>query len=161
MMSEGRFSNLDLEADLVARLKVWPDFFRLARRQRAADVEFGKQGSDELNSAEAAQKVRSEKSLDEANSISSEMVRNDPESIEDFRGWHIPVLDLDFDAALIPSTTPGHFHLILDKPMSWDDYRRLLDVLGDVGILEPGFVGASKRRKSSWIRTPWTRKGES
>lgn len=158
-----RFANLDPDpgAEAAGRIMRWPDFFRLARRQRSADVLFGKEGSSELTAANAAQKVREDKPLDQANSISSEIVRADADTWNidsDQRGKHIPVLDLDFDAALIPSSTPGHFHLILDRPMSWTNYEKLLTVLGEVGILEPGFVGASRRRKASWIRTPWTRK---
>ena len=41
----------------------------------------------------------------------------DPDTMQ-----HRPILDLDFPAALVPSTTPGHFHLYLDKPMAEEDY---------------------------------------
>ena len=56
------------------------------------------------------------------------------------------------------STTPGHWHLIIDKEMTWNDYKKLLTVLGEVGILEAGFVKASKARRASWIRVPWVKK---
>ena len=71
---------------------------------------------------------------------------------------HRPILDLDMDAMLIESSTPGHHHLYIDKPMTWDDYQKLLDVLEEVGILEPGYVQVSKKRKRTQVRTPWTKK---
>ena len=95
-----------------------------------------------------------------ANGVSSQI---HPDSFTDWRKgasgtWHKPVLDIDFEAALVPSTTEGHYHLILDKEMSWADYEKLLHVLGEVGILEPGYVKAALRRKATWIRAPWSKK---
>lgn len=71
---------------------------------------------------------------------------------------HIPVLDLDMDAMLIESSTPGHHHLFIDRPMTWESYVKLLDVLAEVGILEPGYVSVSKKRRMTQVRTPWTEK---
>jgi hypothetical protein len=68
------------------------------------------------------------------------------------------VLDLDFEAALVPSTTPGHFHLYLDVPMPWEKYRALLIALGDAGILEPGYVSASLTREQTFVRRPEVKK---
>jgi hypothetical protein len=69
-------------------------------------------------------------------------------------GRHAPVLDLDFGASLVPSTTEGHWHLYLDKTMTWRQYRRLLKALGRAGVLERGFVKFSLRRKFSAVRKP-------
>lgn len=71
---------------------------------------------------------------------------------------HYPVLDLDFPTALIPSTTPGHFHLYLGRRLTWDNYVKLLTVLGEVGILEEGYVAASLRRGYTAVRLPWISK---
>jgi hypothetical protein len=73
---------------------------------------------------------------------------------------HRPVLDIDFPAHLIPSTTEGHFHLYLDKAVTWEKYERLLTVLGEVGILEQGYVDASIARGYSSVRLPWVKKPE-
>lgn len=73
-------------------------------------------------------------------------------------GMHRPVLDVDFPARLIPSSTPGHFHLYLDKPMEWDSYERLLRALGRAGIIEPGYASASIERQYTSVRLPWIRK---
>lgn len=74
---------------------------------------------------------------------------------------HYPVLDLDFPAALISSTNPGHFHLYLGKRLSYGDYVKLLTVLGEVGILEEGYVAASLRRGYTAVRLPWISKESS
>lgn len=71
---------------------------------------------------------------------------------------HRPFLDIDFPAELIPSTTPGHFHLYLDKELTWAKYKRLLNVLADVGILERGYVNASIDREYTSVRLPWVKK---
>ena len=74
--------------------------------------------------------------------------------------YHRPVLDIDFPAALVPSTTPGHFHLYLDRALSWDDYEKLLRVLAEVGIIEQGYANVSIERRHTAVRVPWIRKGQ-
>ncbi len=73
---------------------------------------------------------------------------------------HRPVIDLDLPAQLVPSSTPGHHHLYIDKPMAWDVYMRLLVALADAGLVERGYVGATERRGYSAVRLPWVRKGD-
>lgn len=72
--------------------------------------------------------------------------------------FHRPVLDIDFPAVLLPSTTPGHFHLFLDKEIAWSTYARLLSALSDAGIIEEGYEDASHNRKFSSVRLPWVKK---
>ena len=67
---------------------------------------------------------------------------------------HRPVLDLDMNAALIPSATTGHFHLYIDKLVKWDDYVELLEALSRCGIIEPGYASASIERGYSSARLP-------
>mgnify|MGYP000888624733 CR=1 FL=1 len=74
------------------------------------------------------------------------------------RKTHAPVLDIDYPARLVPSSTEGHYHLILDVEMSWRKYKKLLKVLGEVGVIEPGYARASIARRGSFIRVPWVRK---
>ena len=73
---------------------------------------------------------------------------------------HKIVLDIDHDAALIESSTPGHFHLMIDKYVTWDDYKELLRALAKCGVIEEGYAGASIRRGATWIRAPWHKKGQ-
>lgn len=98
-------------------------------------------------------------SPEKANVVSS-ISRSPGESLgmEPNPDWHRPVLDIDMPIAVVPSSTPGHYHLFIDKEMSWNDYSRLLGVLAEVGILEPGYVGASLARKATMVRLPWVKK---
>ena len=67
---------------------------------------------------------------------------------------HAPALDIDFEARLIPSSTKGHYHLYLEHKMTWRQYKKLLKVMGKVGILEKGYVKVSLRRKATFLRMP-------
>lgn len=73
-------------------------------------------------------------------------------------GMHRPVLDFDFPCRLIPSTTPGNGHLYIDKPMTWEAFEALLTALRDAGLLQPGFVKNSIKRKATFVRPPWIKK---
>lgn len=72
---------------------------------------------------------------------------------------HRPVLDIDFPAELVPSSTPGHFHLYLDRFMSWERYEKLLTALAEAGVIEQGYADAAIRRGYSAVRLPWIKKG--
>lgn len=75
-------------------------------------------------------------------------------------GLHSPVLDIDFPARLVPSATPGHFHLYFDGlELSWIRYVPLLEALGEAGVIEPGYAGASIARGGTFVRTPEFPKG--
>lgn len=71
---------------------------------------------------------------------------------------HKPVLDIDVPAKLVPSSTPGHYHLYLDVEMNWSRYVTLLHALSAVGIIEPGYVGVSTDRGYTAVRLPWVKK---
>lgn len=71
---------------------------------------------------------------------------------------HRPIIDLDFPAALIPSTTPGHFHLYIDKEMPWSTYQTLLSALAEAGLIEPGYRDASVARQFTSVRMPSVKK---
>lgn len=87
--------------------------------------------------------------LSEADIITSQVENSDN---------HKVILDIDFGAQLIPSSTPGHFHLYLDKEVSWDKYIKLLKALAAAGIIETGYAGASINRGYSAVRLPWVEK---
>lgn len=71
---------------------------------------------------------------------------------------HYPVLDLDVPARLVPSSTPGHSHLYIDKSVPDEVYWRLCEALVNAGILEPGYVSASMERGYTSVRLPWIKK---
>lgn len=107
----------------------------------AADLPKGVQVDYEKNPA-AYERIHTSES--NANLISS----------EDDEGLHTPFLDIDFDAELVPSRTPGHYHLMLHGiRMPWEDYEKVINVLADVGIIEDGYRNASLARKATFLRT--------
>ena len=71
---------------------------------------------------------------------------------------HKPVIDIDLPIKAIPSSTEGHFHLIIDKALHWDQYLLLLRTLAEIGIVEPGYVAAAERRGYTSVRLPWVPK---
>lgn len=74
-------------------------------------------------------------------------------------GQHIVAIDIDKEAALYPSSTDGHYHLLIDSPMSWDSYRALLYALAAAGIIEEGYAQASVSHGMSYLRPPGVHKG--
>lgn len=93
--------------------------------------------------------------LSEAHLISS-LVKG---SVSDYE-THKIAIDIDWPAVLIPSSTEGHYHLIIDKKISWSSYVRILEALGDCGVVQSGYARASIARGRTDIRTPWIRKPE-
>lgn len=75
-------------------------------------------------------------------------------------GQHAPALDVDLPCRLVGSSTPGHFHLFIDKPMSWRRYRAILKALKNAGIIEPGYYDVSVKRRMTMLRLPHIRKGD-
>lgn len=71
---------------------------------------------------------------------------------------HKLLLDIDIPAQLIPSSTPGHSHLYIDKEMSEEAWSTLLFALSSAGIIEPGYMRASISRGFTALRLPWIKK---
>lgn len=73
-------------------------------------------------------------------------------------GLHRVALDIDLPVVVMPSTQEGHFHLYIDKEMTWEKYEKLLFALVEAGIVEPGYHDMAKKRRATHLRTPWTKK---
>lgn len=58
----------------------------------------------------------------------------------------------------VPSTTEGHGHLYVDELMSEAAMWFLLTALETHGLVEEGFVSASKMRGHTSVRLPWVKK---
>lgn len=71
-------------------------------------------------------------------------------------GLHAPVLDLDYPCRLVPSRTPGHFHLYLDVEITWTRYMLALWGLSAAGLIEGGFFRAAMRRGATFARWRYT-----
>lgn len=79
-------------------------------------------------------------------------------AITNMPGWHTIMIDIDRPMRVVPSSTSGRHHLYIDVPVQWPDYERLLHALVAAGVVEPGYVSASVRRRASFLRLPWVRK---
>src|SRR5213595_1286206 len=66
---------------------------------------------------------------------------------DSFEEFHRPILDIDLPMHIVPSTTPGHGHLYIDKIITWEQYQTLLDALEFCGIIESGYLSASVARR--------------
>jgi len=67
---------------------------------------------------------------------------------------HAPCIDLDYDCALVPSRTPGHFHLYLNKEVEWDKYVAVLEAMANAGLIEKEYYKAALRQGFSVLRMP-------
>lgn len=68
---------------------------------------------------------------------------------------HLPVIDLDVPCTLVPSATPGHSHLYIDVSMTWAKFEAILVALVDAGVVERGYLEASRKRGHTSVRVPW------
>jgi len=73
-------------------------------------------------------------------------------------GLHAPVLDIDLPINVLPSSQLGHYHLYIDKKMSWEDYTILLKALAACGVVEKGFVDAALDKGYTAVRKPGVQK---
>lgn len=65
--------------------------------------------------------------------------------------WHYPVLDIDFPCELRPSKTEGHHHLLINRPMAWRHYKKILKSLAKAGVVDKDWVRLSLRRGFSMV----------
>lgn len=72
--------------------------------------------------------------------------------LEDQPGMHGFCVDIDLPCLLVESRTPGHYHLYIDRALSWDEYVPLLRALGEAKIIEPGYVKASINNGATQLR---------
>lgn len=106
--------------------------------------------ANELGAEYSEDRARPVATIEEANLVTSEAA--------DRPGVHYPVIDLDLPCELVPSTTEGHFHLYIDRAITWAQYSKILTALAEAGILEEGYVRASVARLRTDVRLPWIRK---
>jgi hypothetical protein len=67
-------------------------------------------------------------------------------------GWHRPVIDIDHPIATVPTRTHGHHHLLIDVPMSWKQYRRLLRALYKAGLVERSYYKSAIKDHQTFVR---------
>lgn len=72
---------------------------------------------------------------------------------------HFIALDIDLPVVVIPSSTDYHCHLYIPKAVSWEKYVKFIEACVDIGIVEKGYLEASKKRGATFLRLPWIKKG--
>ncbi len=60
-------------------------------------------------------------------------------------------LDIDLPCALVESS-PGHYHLYIERDIPWTAYQRLLRALSDAGVIEQGYYQASVEKEGTFLR---------
>jgi hypothetical protein len=94
---------------------------------------------------------------DERQLANSEIEKNNANLISDLGedNKHYPVIDLDIPCRLLESSTPGHFHLYIDKAVpNWFEYLALLSQMVKCGLVEEQFYKAASRRGMAFVRRP-------
>jgi hypothetical protein len=71
---------------------------------------------------------------------------------------HALLLDLDVPHVYLPSSTPGHGHLMIDLQLNHREWETVMLALADAEVLEKGYVDASIARGYSALRLPWIKK---
>lgn len=66
---------------------------------------------------------------------------------------HKPVIDIDLPCTLVESS-PGKHHLYIDAEVKDVAYFAMLDAMAKAGVVEAGYVHASRRRGYSAVRHP-------
>jgi hypothetical protein len=92
--------------------------------------------------------------LEEANIITSLMDLPNSSGMD----MHKIVLDIDHKVTVVESSTAGHSHLYVDVMMPWEHVVKLMEVMAEIGLVEPGYVNASKARGYTAVRLPWISK---
>jgi hypothetical protein len=136
-------------------MTVEEDFRRLARGLRAMKFDFTVAG-DYARKDPPEAVIADDVPLDEATLLTSR--HNFGQGRCGGKGIHRIVLDIDYDAALIPSSTLGHHHLILDVALPWDKYETLLKALAEAKVIQRGYADASITKGYTAIRPPWEKK---
>jgi hypothetical protein len=95
-----------------------------------------------------ADRTKAQAQASDANLISSELDS----------GMHKPVLDLDFPAFIVESSTPGHGHLYIEQELTWDQYKALLDGFLAAGLIQKAWYQNAIKDKRSYVRLPHVRK---
>ena len=94
-------------------------------------------------------------SIEQANIVTSALSNNKGPF-----NFHYPILDIDYDAHLVPSSTEGHYHLYLNMPVPWRQYKKVLRAMKDAGLIQDGFYRAAIKRGFTSARLPWIKKEE-
>ena len=100
-----------------------------------------------IGEAEQAEARKPVSALADSTLVGSRVLHNG------IREMHMPVIDIDFEVELVPSRTPSHYHLYLQKEITWERYVVLLQALAFAGVIEQGYLNTSIIRGQTFVRT--------
>lgn len=86
----------------------------------------------------------------EANLVGSQLVEPEGAAFDD-EERHGFCVDIDLPCALIESS-PGHYHLYIERDLPWSQYERVLRALADAGIIEQGYYQAANNHRGTFLR---------
>lgn len=95
-----------------------------------------------------------------ANTSTAEIVSSEIIQEGKYTGMHSIMLDIDYQVAVVETSTTGHHHLYIDKAVNWRQYKRLLRAMKDCGVIESGYYTSSVSRRATHLRPPWVRKSD-
>lgn len=75
-------------------------------------------------------------------------------------GKHRPVFDIDFPVYCVPSSTEGHYHLYIEKDISWHQLYKILMAFRAAKIIQEGWFQGCVKRGFASVRPPWLKKGQ-
>lgn len=123
------------------------------------DVAWTHSSEDRVEAGMIEDGRRPAKRMAEAEVVASaQKSAGDDDSDEDYKPMHVLALDIDHSAVLLPSSTPGHAHLVINHWLSHEAWEEIITVLGKHGVIEEGYASVSVKRKSTFLRLPWIRK---
>lgn len=112
-------------------------FFAPHLKDRIGDSDYGRMS------------VQEDTNLEKANLVGSVLPN----------GNHAPCVDLDgIPVTVVPSSTPGNCHLYIDKEMTWEQYRQILDAFYNAGLIQRGWYREAYERRCSFLRLPGVKK---
>lgn len=126
---------------------------RLGKHQPAIDLDFCKASAVDHSA------LRFEMGLSEPDANDLCLAFIEAEIIEADEAWYaddnrsLTLGPIHWPFRVVDSSTAGHSHLYIDREMSWPQYENLLEVMATVGLVENGYLEASKARGQSFLRT--------
>ena len=131
----------------------------MSKQQKYDDFGRGYYKQDNLYSSEDYDELinspRNPSYKSSANLIGSLKVGDKPDEMS--IDTHLPVIDLDFPCRLVESS-PGHFHLYIDREINTEQYSNLLNAFAAAGLVEFGFLNSFKKHKQTFVRPSWIKK---
>lgn len=71
---------------------------------------------------------------------------------------HLAVIDCDYPVIVMESSTPGHGHLYIEKEMTWEQYKALLEGMFKAGLIQKAWYENALKDKRTYVRLPHVKK---